>query len=188
MLNVVVWCYLNRGTTKCTLGMSAQRRLGSACTSTQSDQRLSLAPEETLSTWLPIERPSILRCAVWSEHSVRAHANLYLLPETRSFFLSQTDFPRRKISESVGLPENLSISFKNCNDADQLGGNEIKCEACRAFHLFFATSLINNNKFNNTGARLLDSIYHVTLGLLWNLISAVKRYNFVIYATLLWAS
>ena len=51
-------------------------------------------------------------------------------------------------------------------------------------------SLFRNefNKFNNTRARMLDSIYHMTLRLLWNLISrALKRYNFVIiYATLLW--
>ena len=40
------------------------------------------------------------------------------------------------------------------------------------------------NKFNNTKARMLDSIYLMTLKLLWNLISAVKRYKFVImYAT-----
>ena len=52
-------------------------------------------------------------------------------------------------------------------------------------------SLFRNefNKFNNTWARMLDSIYHMTLRLLWNLIFAVKRYNFVImYATLLWTS
>ena len=52
-------------------------------------------------------------------------------------------------------------------------------------------SLFRNefNKFNNTGARKLDSIYHMTLRLLYNLISALKRYNFVImYATLLWTS
>ena len=43
------------------------------------------------------------------------------------------------------------------------------------------------NKFNNSGARVLDSMYHMTLRLLWNLISGVKSYNFVIiYATLLW--
>ena len=30
------------------------------------------------------------------------------------------------------------------------------------------------NKFNNTRARMLDSIYHMALRLLWNLISAVK--------------
>ena len=42
------------------------------------------------------------------------------------------------------------------------------------------------NKFNNTRAGVLDSIYHMTLTLLSNLISAVKHYNFVImYATLL---
>ena len=49
-------------------------------------------------------------------------------------------------------------------------------------------SLFRNefNKFNNTRARMLDSIHHMTSRLLWNLISAVKkRYNFVImYATM----
>ena len=33
------------------------------------------------------------------------------------------------------------------------------------------------NKFNNTRARMLDSVYHMTLRLLRNLISAIKRYN-----------
>ena len=43
-------------------------------------------------------------------------------------------------------------------------------------------SLIRNNfnKFNNTRARMLDSIYHMTLRLLWNLTFGLKRYNFVI--------
>ena len=38
-------------------------------------------------------------------------------------------------------------------------------------------SLFRNefNKFNNTRARMLDSIYHMTLRLLWNLISGVKK-------------
>ena len=36
------------------------------------------------------------------------------------------------------------------------------------------------NKFNNTRGGMLDSIYHMTLRLLWNLISAVK--NVVIMA------
>ena len=52
-------------------------------------------------------------------------------------------------------------------------------------------SLFRNefNKFNNTRARMLDSIYHMPLRLLWSLISDVKRYNFVIiYATLSWTS
>ena len=36
---------------------------------------------------------------------------------------------------------------------------------------------------------MLDSVYHMTLRLLWNLISGEKRYNFLIlYATLLWTS
>ena len=30
------------------------------------------------------------------------------------------------------------------------------------------------NKFNNTRAQMLDSIYYMTLRLLWNLISGVK--------------
>ena len=49
-------------------------------------------------------------------------------------------------------------------------------------------SLFRNefNKFNNTRARILDSIYHMTLKLLLNLISDVKSYNYVfLYATLL---
>ena len=50
-------------------------------------------------------------------------------------------------------------------------------------------SLFHNefNKLNNTRARMLDSIYRMTLREHWILISGVKRYNFVImYATLLW--
>ena len=38
-------------------------------------------------------------------------------------------------------------------------GKDIKCEACQAFYLFFATSLI----INKTRARMLDSIYHMAL-------------------------
>ena len=53
-------------------------------------------------------------------------------------------------------------------------------------------SLFRNefNKFNNTRARMFDSIYHMPLRLLWNLISRVqKRYIFVImYVMLLWTS
>ena len=47
----------------------------------------------------------------------------------------------------------------------------IKCEACRTFYLFFRSEF---NKFNNTSARMLDSIYHMTLRLLRNLIPAAK--------------
>ena len=37
------------------------------------------------------------------------------------------------------------------------------------------------DKFTNTRARMLDSIYHLTLRLLWNLISGEKkRYSFAI--------
>ena len=36
---------------------------------------------------------------------------------------------------------------------------KIKCEACRPFYRFFATCLM----FNKTRARVLDSIYHMTL-------------------------
>ena len=42
---------------------------------------------------------------------------------------------------------------------------EIKCEACRAFYLFFCNEFI---KFNNTEARMLDSIYHMTIKLFGN--------------------
>ena len=52
-------------------------------------------------------------------------------------------------------------------------------------------SLFRNefNKFNNTRARMLDSIYHMTLRLFEISCLPLKRYNFVImYATLLWTS
>ena len=44
-------------------------------------------------------------------------------------------------------------------------------------------SLFRNdfNKFNNTKARILDSIYHMKLGLLKNLISVVKTLKFCNY-------
>ena len=51
-------------------------------------------------------------------------------------------------------------------------------------------SLFRNefNKFNNTRARMLDSIYHITNTLKSHFL-AWKRYNFVfMYATLLWTS
>ena len=38
-------------------------------------------------------------------------------------------------------------------------GKKIKCKACRAFYLFFCNEF---NKSNNTRARVLDSIYHMT--------------------------
>ena len=52
-------------------------------------------------------------------------------------------------------------------------------------------SLFRNefNKFNNTRARMLDFIYHMTLRLFEISFLPLKRYNFVImYATLLWTS
>ena len=52
-------------------------------------------------------------------------------------------------------------------------------------------SLFRNefNKFNNTGARMLDSIYHMTLNFFEVSLLTVKRYNIAImYATLLWTS
>ena len=41
-------------------------------------------------------------------------------------------------------------------------------------------SLFRNefNKFNDTRARMLDSIYHMTLSILWSLISVVKTLLF----------
>ena len=43
------------------------------------------------------------------------------------------------------------------------------------------SSLFRNefNKFNNTRARMLDSIYHMTLRLLRNLISGVKTFYYI---------
>ena len=52
-------------------------------------------------------------------------------------------------------------------------------------------SLFRNvfNKFNKTGARMLDSIYHMILKHFEISFLAYKRYNFVkMYPTLLWTS
>ena len=45
------------------------------------------------------------------------------------------------------------------------------------------------NKFNNTGAGMLDSIYHTTLKLLENGTFGVKtKYFAIFYATIKWTS
>ena len=51
-------------------------------------------------------------------------------------------------------------------------------------------SLFRNefNKFNKTRARMLDSFYHMALKITLKSHSAVKRYTFVMYSTLLWTS
>ena len=63
-------------------------------------------------------------------------------------------------------------------------GKEIKCEACRAFYLFFATSLINS-KIKSTNDRFYlsyDRYFEISF-------LALKHYNFVIMCTtLLWTS
>ena len=61
-------------------------------------------------------------------------------------------------------------------------GKVIKYEACRAFHYICATIFY---KFNNTGARMLDSIYHMTLKLIKNRLFGMETSEFAIfYATL----
>ena len=51
-----------------------------------------------------------------------------------------------------------------------------------AIYLFFASLFRNEfNKFNSTRARMLDSIYQMSLRLIWNLISGVKRNFFFHY-------
>ena len=53
----------------------------------------------------------------------------------------------------------------------------MKCEACRAF-IAFRNKF---DKFNKTGVRMLDSIYHMTLKLLCNhknLIFGMKKIGF----------
>ena len=60
-----------------------------------------------------------------------------------------------------------------------------KRDKMRGLPSFFVSFRNEFNKFNNIRARMLDSFYHMPNNL--NLISGVKRYDFVImYATLLW--
>ena len=53
--------------------------------------------------------------------------------------------------------------------------NEVsKSEKMRSLPIILSSFRTECNKFNDTRARMLDSIYHMTLGLLCNLISDVK--------------
>ena len=59
--------------------MYVQRKFTLACLSTQSDQGLSLPPEEMLDPWLSIECLTKTMIRLRAESSVGAHANLYQL-------------------------------------------------------------------------------------------------------------
>ena len=54
----------------------------------------------------------------------------------------------------------------------------IKCEACRAFLSLFCNKF---NKFINTGALMLDSIYHMTMKNFCNIVLGVKTPTFGIH-------
>ena len=72
------------------------------------------------------------------------------------------------------------------NLLNELRRKEIKCKACQAFYHLFGNEF---NKFNNTGAQMLDSIYHMTLKFLENHIFGVKRQDLAIFYTMLqWTS
>ena len=61
-------------------------------------------------------------------------------------------------------------------------GKAIKCKACRAFYRFFRNEI---NKFNNTGAQMLYSTYHMTFKLLNTRILALNcQYFAIFFATL----
>ena len=71
------------------VGMCVHRRFLSVCASAQFDQSLSFTTEEIFDPWRHIECPLktlIIDCAdarQLSESSMGAHANLYLLLDTR---------------------------------------------------------------------------------------------------------
>ena len=52
----------------------------------------------------------------------------------------------------------------------------------------FIAFLQQFNKFINTGAPMLDSVYHMALKLVGNHVFGLKTQRFNIYATLLWLS
>ena len=59
-------------------------------------------------------------------------------------------------------------------------GKSDKMQGLPSILLFFC------NIVNNTGARMLDSIYHMTLKLLRNSIFGVKHHDFALFYTLKW--
>ena len=71
------------------------------------------------------------------------------------------------------------------NLLDELGKRD-KMRGLPSILSFFRNEF---NKFNNTRAQMLDSIYHMTLRLFEISFLPLKRYNFVImYTTFIWTS
>ena len=54
---------------------------------------------------------------------------------------------------------------------------KLKCEVLQSILSLFCNTF---NRFNNTGARMLDSVYHMTLKLLKNHVLAFKAQDFTI--------
>ena len=89
--------------------MCVEQRLKSVFVSAQSEQSISFPPEETLEPWLPIEHPlktqiSLRMGAGWSESSMDAHANWYLLPSASSGIIPSSLLSLHKqLSEQNGV-------------------------------------------------------------------------------------
>ena len=87
--------------------------------------------------------------------------------------------PRQKnagLSEPLLLPNVINrgsymsaiVLLNSLNELEK----KMKCEACRTFYIFFRNEI---NQFNDTLARMLDSIYHIRLKLIKNIIFDVKN-------------
>ena len=87
-------------------------RFKSVCIYAKSEQSPSFWLEETLDPWLPIERASqtLIRlngCVGWSESSMGAHDNVYLLLDTGLFVIILLMMV--KLIMMVVLPANCCI-------------------------------------------------------------------------------
>ena len=135
--------------------------------------------------------------AIW--YIRKYYVNLItLFPARCKWFLYETIISEHKVlvlgTSVVRMCDKYNIPWSHCLDkASYLSAhallnlfNELR-RRDKMRGLPSILSLFHNkfNKFNNTIARMLNSIYYMTLGLLWNLISAGKSYYCVImYATL----
>ena len=86
--------------------------------------------------------------------------------EDSSGFISLSGLSRRSLYRGSHMSAHVLLNLLN-----ELG----KRDKMRGLPSILSLFRNEFNKFNNTRARMLDSIYQMTLSLLWNLIFAVKN-------------
>ena len=111
--------------------------------------------------------------------------NFYLLQEMKR------EINRRlnRVPEIKFEPKLLNPTMEAMAKSGKMCHQGIAAQGISKFSRSILSLFREFNKYNNTGARMLDSIYHMALTLLCNRIFGVQKSIFChIYAALLWAS